>query len=376
LFSFVRQSAKKFMNMVTLFSKEVTRNEDVYYDAIVRKDSSFEGVFYTAVKTTGIFCRPTCTARKPKRENVEFFETTREAITRGYRPCKICQPLVNPGETPNHIREVMEALAADPSLKFKDYDLVKRGIEPNMIRRWFLKNHGITFHAYQRMFRINAAFKKIQQGEKVTAAAYDSGYESLSGFNDSFKSVFGFTPKASKASHVINLKRMETPLGTMIALAVDEGICLLEFSERRMLETEFRMLSKEYNAGIVQGDNLHFQLLESELTAYFEGKLTKFSVPIVTPGTAFQQDVWRALLDIPYGSTASYQQQAVRLGRGPAIRAVASANGMNKLAIIVPCHRVIGSDGTLTGYAGGLWRKQWLLDHEKKHLPVFPSTNL
>jgi AraC family transcriptional regulator, regulatory protein of adaptative response / methylated-DNA-[protein]-cysteine methyltransferase len=362
--------------MATLFSKNVIRNEDVFYDAIVRKDSSFEGVFFTAVKTTGIFCRPTCTARKPKRENVEFFETTREAITRGYRPCKICQPLVNPGETPNQIREVMEALAADPSLKFKDYDLVKRGIEPNTIRRWFLRNHGITFHAYQRMFRINAAFKKIQQGEKVTAAAFETGYESLSGFNDSFKSVFGFSPKASKSSQVINLKRIETPLGTMIALAVDEGICLLEFSDRRMLETEFKMLSSHYNSAVIQGDNVHFNLLQSELTAYFDGSLQQFTVPLVTPGTAFQQEVWRALREIPYGLTASYQQQAVKLGRGPAIRAVASANGMNKLAILIPCHRVIGSDGALTGYAGGLWRKQWLLDHEQKHLKSGSTINL
>jgi AraC family transcriptional regulator of adaptative response/methylated-DNA-[protein]-cysteine methyltransferase len=226
------------------------------------------------------------------------------------------------------------------------------------------------------MFRINAAFKRIQQGEKVTAAAFETGYESLSGFNDSFKSVFGFSPKASKSSQVINLKRIETPLGTMIALAVDEGICLLEFSDRRMLETEFKMLTSHYNSAVIQGDNVHFHLLQSELAAYFTGTLQHFTVPLVTPGTAFQQDVWRALREIPYGLTASYQQQAVKLGRGPAIRAVASANGMNKLAILIPCHRVIGADGALTGYAGGLWRKQWLLDHEQKHSKAGSTINL
>jgi len=338
----------------------------IMYKALVDKDVSFEGTFIAAVKTTGIFCRPTCTARKPKEENVEFFSTTKEAILRGYRPCKVCNPLEKLGETPVYIKELLNDLNTNPSLKFKDWDLIQRGIEPEKLRRWFLKNHGITFHAYQRMFRINSAFNKIQNGESVTSVAFDAGYESLSGFNDSFKTIFGVSPSNSKEQKVINLMRLETPLGTMYAGAVEQGICLLEFTDRKMLETELKSLSKLLNARIIQGANKHFNLLSDQLGEYFEGKRKEFSVPLFTPGSEFQQTVWKELQNIPYGSTRSYKQQAQALKRPEAIRAVANANGMNRISILIPCHRVIGEDGNLTGYGGGIWRKKWLLDMEKR----------
>ncbi len=341
--------------------------DDVMYQAIIDKDASFEGIFFTAVKTTGIFCRPTCTARKPKKENVAFFKTTQEAIRSGYRPCKVCQPLEKLNETPGYIKTIIDELTNDPSRKFKDWDLEQLGIEPNKLRRWFLKNHGITFQAYQRMFRINSAFKKIQEGETVTTAAFDAGYESLSGFQDSFKSVFGVAPSQSKTQQVIDLTRLETPLGTMIACATADGICLLEFTDRKMLESEFKDVAKRMNAAIVQGHNPHFKQLNQQLTDYFEGKRQQFSVPLVTPGTEFQQLVWQELQTIPYGSTRSYKEQAVALGKPDAVRAVANANGMNRIAILIPCHRVVGSDGNLTGYGGGIWRKNWLLERELAH---------
>jgi AraC family transcriptional regulator of adaptative response/methylated-DNA-[protein]-cysteine methyltransferase len=342
--------------------------DDIMYEAAVRKDSSFEGVFFTAVKTTGIFCRPTCTARKPKRENVEFFTNSKDAVLKGYRPCKVCFPLEKLNETPDFIKEILRELSEDPSLKFKDYDLVKRGIEPSKMRRWFLKNHGITFLAYQRMFRINTAFKKIKEGESITTTAFDLGYESLSGFNDSFKSVFGVSPKNSKTQNIIDLKRIETPLGTMFACAVKEGICLLEFTDRKMLETEFKTLAKALNASIIQGENEHFSVLELQLNEYFKGKRKTFSVPVFSPGTDFQNQVWKALIEIPYGEVRSYKEQSDAIKKPEAVRAVANANGMNKISILIPCHRVIGSNGELTGYGGGLWRKQWLLELEKKNL--------
>lgn len=334
------------------------------YQAIIEKDSRFEGIFYTAVKTTGIFCRPTCTARKPKKENVEFFNSSLEAFKKGYRPCKVCKPLENLNQTPEPIRLLMDELSRDPSARFKDADLVAKGLEPHSVRRWFIKNHKMSFHAYQRMYRINSAFKNIQQGTSVTSAAFDSGFESLSGFADSYKKIFGFSPKKGKVQQVIDLKRIETPLGTMIACAVREGVCLLEFSDRKMLETEFKMLSKAMNATIVQGKNEHFPVLEEQLEEYFNGRRSGFTIPLVTPGSDFQNLVWTALRGIPYGQTRSYRQQAAMISRPDALRAVANANGMNKISILVPCHRVIGSDGTLTGYGGGLWRKQWLLEME------------
>ena len=337
------------------------------YQAIIDKDIKYEGIFFTAVKTTGIFCRPSCTARKPKPENIEFFKSTKECILKGYRPCKVCHPLEMMNETPQSVKQIIKELSLDPSLKLKDSDLRQRGMEPSQLRRWFLKNHGITFHAYQRMYRINSAFKKIQNGESVTEAAFDSGFDSLSGFGDSFKQIFGFSPKNSRHQNVIDLRRIETPLGTMYACATQNGICLLEFTDRKMLETEFKSLAKTLNATIVQGDNKHFNLLEEELHEYFEGKRTEFTVPLHTPGSDFQNRVWKALKEIPYGQTRSYKQQASHMGSPEAVRAVANANGMNKISIIIPCHRVIGADGNLTGYGGGIWRKKWLLELESQN---------
>lgn len=355
-------------NYRTFEKKIYMLTDEIMYQALLDKNAAYEGSFIAAVKTTGIFCRPTCTARKPKKENVEFFKTTKEAITKGYRPCKVCSPLEKLNETPALIKEILQELQADPSRKFRDSDLLAKGIEPITIRRWFLKNHGITFQAYQRMFRINAAFKKIQNGEPVTAVAFDTGYESLSGFSDSFKSVFGVAPSQSKNKQLINITRLETPLGTMFAGAVEQGICLLEFTDRKMLETELKQLAKLLNANIIQGSNPHFEILQQQLDEYFEGRRKVFTVPLYTPGTAFQQSIWNILREIPYGATRSYKQQAIIAQQPAAIRAVANANGMNRISILVPCHRVIGDDGHLTGYGGGIWRKQWLLDLEKRNL--------
>ncbi len=338
---------------------------EIMYQASFNKNPDFEGVFWMGVKTTGIFCRPTCTARKPKPENVEFFQNTKDAILKGYRPCKVCKPLENPNETPEYIQKILEELRVDPSLKFKDFDLVKRGLEPTTIRRWFQKNHGMTFQAFQRMFRLNTAFKKIQQGENAIATAYESGFESLSGFNESFKNIFGVSPKNSKTQNIIDLKRIETPIGTMYAAATESGICMLEFTDRKMLETEFKDLAKSLNATIIQGENAHFKTLEKELAEYFEGNLKQFTVPLSPVGTEFQKSVWKILMKIPYGETWNYRKQSEVLGDVKKVRAVANANGMNKISILIPCHRVIGSNGTLTGYGGGIWRKQKLLELEK-----------
>jgi AraC family transcriptional regulator of adaptative response/methylated-DNA-[protein]-cysteine methyltransferase len=338
------------------------------YQAILDKDTSFEGLFFTCVKTTGIFCRPVCTARKPKFENVEFVNSIKAALGKGYRPCKICEPVRLPDETPDYIQTLLNEVRDKPEVKITDADLRQRHFEPHTIRRWFLKRHGMTFHAYQRMFRLNTAFKKLQEGESVTDVAFGTGYESLSGFGDSFKTVFGVSPKQGKAQGIIDLTRIETPIGAMFAGAVPEGICLLEFTDRKMLPTELKTLAKYYNATILQGENIHFAALRRQLEEYFAGSRRHFELPLAAPGTLFQQAVWQELQRIPYGSTRSYSEQAAALGRPAAVRAVALANGMNRISIIIPCHRVIGADGSLTGYGGGLWRKQWLLNMERGQL--------
>jgi AraC family transcriptional regulator of adaptative response/methylated-DNA-[protein]-cysteine methyltransferase len=338
--------------------------DEIMYQALCNKDAEFEGVFFAGVKTTGVFCRSSCTARKPKRENVEFFSTTREALQKGFRPCKICKPLNFAGQMSEEFLQIVNEIEKNPSVKLHDYDLRKRGIEPSNIRRWFLKYHGITFHSFQRMYRLNTAFKKIQKGNSVTETALESGYESMSGFQDSFKSIFGVSPKNSKQQKIIDITRIDTPLGTMLAGATDEGICLLEYTDRRMLETELKQLSERFNAVIVQGENKIFPILRQQLEEYFTGKRKEFSISLYTPGTEFQKAVWKELQTIPFGTTRSYKDQAKALGKPEAIRAIAHANGMNRISILIPCHRVIGSDGKLVGYGGGLWRKEKLLQLE------------
>ena len=166
---------------------------------------------------------------------------------------------------------------------------------------------------------------------------------------------------------MITITRITTPLGPMMAGATAKGICLLEFTDRKSLETEIKQLQKLLKAPALPGQHLHFDQLNRELAEYFAGTRQTFTVPLHTPGTPFQNQVWEELTRIAYGSTRSYKQQAEILKQPSAIRAVANANGMNRISILVPCHRVIGSDGNLTGYGGGIWRKQWLLEHEGKH---------
>lgn len=341
---------------------------DEKYNIILNKDASYENIFITAVKTTGIFCRTSCPARKPKQENVVFYDSINEAIQNGYRPCKICKPMEMASETPQYIKQIIKELNDNPFLKIKDEDLIKRNIEPNTMRRWFKKHYNMTFQAYQRMLRVNIAFHKISNGESITNTAFDLGFESLSGFNSSYKKIVGSAPSKTERENIINIIRITTPLGPMFAGATENGICMFEFTNRKMLETEFKDLNKRLNAVILPGENKHLVQLKREVAEYFNGKRKSFLVQLDAPGTDFQQSVWGILQKIPYGETWSYQDQANALGKPKAVRAVANANGHNRISIIIPCHRVIGSDGSLTGYGGGLERKKWLLDFERNNL--------
>jgi AraC family transcriptional regulator of adaptative response/methylated-DNA-[protein]-cysteine methyltransferase len=343
-------------------------DSETLYAALVNKDSSFEGIFVAGIKTTGIFCRPTCTARKPKPENVEFFRSAHDALLRGYRPCKVCSPLAYKGAAPDWLKPLLAEIDANPQIRLQDHELRERGLEPSRVRYWFKKQHGMTFQAYLRALRIGQAFGRIKVGEGVTGMAFESGYESLSGFTDSFKKTTGFAPSQSPERGLITTIQILTPLGPMMAGATEDGICLLEFIDRRMLETEFKQLSKLLNAECIPGASKYFDPLNSQLEEYFAGTRKEFVLPLVLAGTPFQQKVWSGLQTIPYGTTRSYKQQAEALGMPNAVRAVANANGDNHIAIIIPCHRVIGSDGKLTGYGGGLWRKQHLLDLETSHM--------
>ncbi len=271
------------------------------------------------------------------------------------------------GATPEWLKPLFAEIQNRPDAKLADFEILEKGIDPARARRWFKKHHGMTFHSYMRSLRISKAFGQIKHDETIMNTALDSGFDSLSGFGDAFKKTTGFAPSESRKNRIISITRILTPLGPMFAGAVEEGICLLEFSDRRMLETQLSRIKKAFKAKIVPGDHPHFVELNRQLKAYFSGELREFDLPLQLTATQFQQDVWNALVKIPYSETRSYQEQAVSIGKPKAVRAVATANGDNRISIIIPCHRVIGKNGSLTGYGGGLWRKRYLLDLEKKN---------
>ncbi|GAB3487333.1 bifunctional transcriptional activator/DNA repair enzyme AdaA [Marinomonas epiphytica] len=344
-----------------------TKLADEYYQALLNREPSYVGSFFVGVKTTSIFCIATCRARKPKRQNVIFYTQIKEALDAGYRPCKVCRPTENAHQTPDEVGQAIDLVRNSEKAKITDQNLRDKNIRPIYVRRWFKKHYGMTFQTFQRMYRINLAYQELKSGKSATHTALDTGYESLSGFGYTFKKLLGHSPKFHSENNVILIDRLTTPIGPMFICATEQGVCLLEFVDRRMLETEFEDLQKRLKAQIVSGENSHIKQMKSELNEYFLGTRKHFDVPLDYPGTDFQKQVWEALGDIPYGQTASYQQQADHINNPKAFRAVARANGMNRIAIVIPCHRVIGKDGSLTGYAGGLERKRWLLDHEKKH---------
>jgi AraC family transcriptional regulator of adaptative response/methylated-DNA-[protein]-cysteine methyltransferase len=346
-------------------STQILPRRDVMVRAFISKDASFLGVFFTGVRSTGIFCRIGCPARTPREDQLEFFPTARDAMFAGFRPCKRCRPIELEGSPPEWLRDLLNAIDTQPGNRWTDSDIRALGLHPDRVRRWFQKNHNMTFHAYARARRLGSALAQIREGESVISAAFDNGYASISGFNDAFRNILGTNPTSAKGSTVVHLMRVSTPLGPMIAGATVDALCLLEFADRRMLELQFRRVQKHFDAFFMPGVNSKLEQISRELEAYFNGSLQKFEVPISVPGTPFQQNVWKYLQTIPYGKTQSYRDVAIALGMPKAVRAVARANGDNRLAIVVPCHRVIGNDGELTGYGGGLWRKRRLLDIEQ-----------
>lgn len=339
------------------------------FRAFDRKDPSYDGLFLTAVKTTGIFCRPTCPARKPKRQNVEFFGTAREALVAGYRPCQRCRPLEPPGLTPPWLAPLLDVVERDPTRRWTDADLRRLALDPGRVRRWFQRRHGMTFHAYHRARRLGLALGRIHDGEGLSRAGYSHGYESESGFREAFGRQFGTSPGLSNTAGLAVVTRLASPLGPLVAGAVDDGVVLLEFADRRMLERQIARIQKRLGCVVAPGTHPMLAQLEEELGQYFAGRRQSFDVPLVIAGTPFQEEVWRHLARIPFGETTSYDALAQAIGRPQARRAVGRANGDNRLAILLPCHRVVGRDGHLTGYGGGVWRKRWLLELERSGAP-------
>ena len=340
------------------------------YRALARRDSAYEGVFFAAVKTTGIFCRPTCRAKKPHAKNVEFFASVSEALHGGYRPCRLCRPLDRVPAPPAVVTQLLHAVETDPTRRLTDKDLVGMGIDPSTARRRFRVSYGMTFQAYQRARRLGLALREVCAGRPVIDAQLDGGYESPSGFRDAFLRLFGKPPRGALADDCLLARRIDTPLGTVLALADRQGLRMLEFVDRRGIEREIAQLRRRLHCAVVPGTNGTLEATEVQVRRYFAGEQLEFDLPLAPVGSAFQQDVWAALRRIPTGATRSYAQIAAEIGRPGSQRAVGRANGSNMMSIVIPCHRVIAADGTLSGYGGGVWRKQRLLDHERRYAGI------
>jgi AraC family transcriptional regulator of adaptative response/methylated-DNA-[protein]-cysteine methyltransferase len=343
--------------------------------AYLNRDASFDGLFFLGVRSTGIYCRPSCPARKPLPENVAYFATAEEARRAGFRPCKRCHPMGTNGQAPDWIRPLMQRLDADPTVRLRDHDLRTLGLDPARVRRYFLQHHQMTFHAWSRGHRMGQALTRLRNGANLDAVVLDHGYDSHSGFREAFGKTFGQPPGRAVNIGCVHTTLIETPLGPVMAGASAKGVCLVEYTTRKALETQLRTLRRWFDGPLVPGMNLHLEHLRAELDAYFAGVLHAFTVPLQYPGTPFQQQVWGQLQQIPYGETWSYEALAQAIGNPGAVRAVGTANGQNRIAILIPCHRVVNKDGRLGGYGGGLWRKQALLDLERRSVRK-PNTQL
>jgi len=343
------------------------------FDALVRRDATYDGLFFACVRTTGIFCRPVCRARKPNPQNVEFVPTAAAALHAGYRPCKVCHPLDRDPDRPAWAANLIRSVQNAPGRRIRDRELEAEGLQPATVRRYFVRHFGVTFQAFQRAWRLGIAMRSLSHGTSISAASFDAGYESESGFRDAFAKVFGAAPGVARHSDSLQATWIGSPLGPMIAIASERGIVLLEFVDRRALERELQQVRTQFGQPVVPGRNEHLSLAEYELDAYFAGRLTNFEVALDLRPTPFQRSVWSHLQTIPFGETQSYGDVAEHIGHAGASRAVGSANGQNRIAIMIPCHRVVRADGSLSGYGGGVWRKQRLLDHEKL-IAALPQT--
>jgi AraC family transcriptional regulator, regulatory protein of adaptative response / methylated-DNA-[protein]-cysteine methyltransferase len=339
-------------------------DEDSMYEAFVNRDASFEGLFVMGVRTTGIFCRPTCPARKPLRENVEFFPRAGDALAAGYRPCQRCRPLDAKGATPPWLQPLLEAIDAEPLRRWTAQEIEGYGIDPARVRRWFQAQHGMSFLAYLRARRLGQAFSRISDGAEILESALEADFDSVSGFCDALRRATGRSPREARGRPALQVAQMPSPLGPILVAGDATAVHLVEFWDRRMLETQFAVLETRLGVTFFPGESEPMRRMREELTAYFAGGLRTFETPLSFPGSAHQKEVWRAMQEVPYGQTWTYGQLATRVGRPAAVRSVARAVGENRLAIVLPCHRIVGADGRLTGYGGGLWRKRFLLTHE------------
>ncbi|WP_378941977.1 bifunctional transcriptional activator/DNA repair enzyme AdaA [Paracoccus sp. R86501] len=336
-------------------------DHDQLYAALLARDPAYEGVALVGVASTGIFCRLTCPARKPLARNCRWFATATDAQRAGFRPCLRCKPQGAQADAHPVIDQLMTALAQRPGHRWSEDCLVQMGLDPSTVRRLFRRHFGESFLQMARAARLRQGIGRLHQGGRMIDAQLDAGFDSASGFRRAFAQLFGHAPQQMTSDADLRADWLDTPLGGMIAIADTRALHLLEFVDRKALPAGLRRLSALSSGRIGLGRTDITAQTEAALGDFFAGHSGRLQVPVKLAGTPFQQRVWQELQRIPAGQTRSYGQLAHAIGQPSAVRAVAGANGANRLALVVPCHRVIGADGTLTGYAGGLWRKEKLI---------------
>ena len=265
------------------------------------------------------------------------------------------------------VRRMLAALDADPARRWTEADVAALGLDPSTVRRAFRRHYGLTFLDLARQARLREGVRGLNKGMPVIDAQMDAGFDSASGFRDAFARLFGHPPAAMAGGGAgLAADWLDTPLGGMIAVADARSLHLLEFTDRKDLAAELKRLSAGAGGRIELGRTAVIDAAEAQLARYFAAESGTFDLPLTLHGTPFLAEVWAELQRIPPGATVSYGELAARLGRPSGARAVARAVGANQIAVVIPCHRVIGADGSLTGYAGGLWRKQALIGIERK----------
>lgn len=344
-------------------------DHDTLYKALLARDPSYDGQAFVCVSSTGVFCRLTCPARKPKQENCTFFGTVGECIEAGYRACKRCHPLEPMAQADPAIAALLAALDERPDYRWREGDIERMGFDLSTVRRSFKRQFGMTFLEMARQRRLRDGFERLAEGGAVIEGQLEAGFDSASAFRAAFLKLLGKAPGTLSADPLLFADWVPTPLGDMISITSKSHLHLLEFVDRKALPKELERLYVFAKGRLGLGQPEPAAQLKEELTAFFEGLSSGFQTPLAYHGSEFSGAVWDALREIPAGTTRSYSDIAARIGRPSAVRAVARANGANQIALIIPCHRVIGADGSLTGYGGGLWRKQKLLEIERQYLP-------
>ena len=342
-------------------------NEEIYWQAVRTNDARFDGAFYLGVKTTGIYCRPSCRARTPKRENIAFFPTWSEAERYGLRACLRCKP--KSGETADpqieKMLKVCELLESEDLYSLEDL-AQEVGLSPYHLQRSFKEIIGVSPKKYSEAKRMERFKSELRDGGDVTAAMYEAGFGSSSRLYEKASASMGMTPAAYKKGGqgvTINYSIADCELGRILVARTIKGLCNVAFAdEDTSLEANLR---EEYpNAEIVK-DAKVLKGFVDQILEHLAGEKKRLDLPLDIQATAFQMKVWELLRKIPYGETVTYTQIAEKLGYRNKVRAVAQACANNRVAVVIPCHRVVGKDGKLTGYRWGVERKEALLNAEK-----------